>query len=328
MLESSDTLSTLCWDHEEYVTDYVKPVNNRPPLREMLRVWSQRNQLRSAVKLGIYGISCTLLVMGSLISQSWPYIVFFEVLLGLAYAHGLELTHEALHHNMFKRSIYNRIAGFSTAAPMLVSYTHYRFQHLHHHRFIGTDKDKELFDYNPKSLRSPTAFVLRALNLWRVPCFFITLFEMWRGHYPEVLTTNASRRDALIEYTIIASIFIVAVLATVLGITDIFLIIWLVPWLVFGEAFHFIIELPEHIGCDKSKRDIFLNTRTYRTNPVYCYIINGNNYHVEHHLYPYVAVQNLPYLSAYLEAEGQKPAPSAFAAFREVFEEQKRDSRG
>ena len=78
---------------------------------------------------------------------------------------------------MFERNIYNRIAGFLTGAPMLVSYTHYRFQHLHHHRFIGTDKDKELFDYDPKSLRNPVTFVLRGLNLWRVPRFFMTLFE-------------------------------------------------------------------------------------------------------------------------------------------------------
>jgi len=169
---------------------------------------------------------------------------------------------------------------------------------------------------------------LRALNFRRVPRFFMTLFEMWRGRYPDVFTTDARRRDVLIEYSLIGGFFIVAVLVTVLGITDIFLLLWIIPWLVFGEAFHFIIELPEHLGCDKSKRDILLNTRTYRTNSIYYYIINGNNYHIEHHLYPYVAVQNLPSLSAYLEAEGQKPVPSTFAAFREVFQGQKHDGRG
>jgi fatty acid desaturase len=328
MLERSEAVSALSWGNESHVKIYATSDQDRLPLREMLRIWSQRSQGRSIIKLGIYGFSCILLAVGILASQTWPSILFFQMLLGLAYAHGLELTHEALHHNMFERNIYNRIAGFLTGAPMLVSYTHYRFQHLHHHRFIGTDKDKELFDYDPKSLRNPITFALRTLNFWRVPRFFMTLFEMWRGRYPDVFTTDARRRDVLIEYSLIGGFFIVAVLVTVLGITDIFLLLWIIPWLVFGEAFHFIIELPEHLGCDKSKRDILLNTRTYRTNSIYYYIINGNNYHIEHHLYPYVAVQNLPSLSAYLEAEGQKPVPSTFAAFREVFQGQKHDGRG
>jgi fatty acid desaturase len=319
MAELSETLGALRWDHEDRAAIHAEPVQNPPPLREMLRVWSQRSQLRSIVKLGLYGTACALLAVGILVSESWSFLLCFEMLLGVVFAHGLELTHEALHHNMFERNRYNRIVGFLTGAPMLVSYTHYRFQHLHHHRFIGTGKDKELFDYDPSSLRNPVAFISRALNLSRVPRFFITLFEMWRGHYPEALTTDARRRDVLVEYTIIASVFVVAVLASVLRITDIFLILWFIPWLVFGEAFHFVIELPEHIGCDKNKRDIYINARTYRTNPIFRYIINGNNFHVEHHLYPYVAVQNLSHLSAYLEADGRKPTPSTFAAFREVF---------
>ena len=70
----------------------------------------------------------------------------------------------------------------------------------------------------------------------------MTLFEMWRGHYPEVFTTDTRRRDVLIEYSLIGGVFIAAVLVTVLGITNIFLLLWFIPWLVFGEVFHFIFR--------------------------------------------------------------------------------------
>jgi fatty acid desaturase len=153
----------------------------------------------------------------------------------------------------------------------------------------------------------------------RIPSFFKTLIRMWRGKFPEVFATPAQQNDAVVEYTIIASVFVLALALTLTGVTKFFLLMWFIPWLVFGEFFHFLIELPEHIGCDKTNRDVRVNTRTYRTNPVWFYITNGNNYHIEHHLYPHVAVHKLRDLCTYLEREGVTPVPSTFAAFRALF---------
>jgi len=287
--------------------------------RELLIGWSQRSASCSLMKAGVYGASALVLIVAVLVLKSWWAILPCEALLGLVYAHGLELTHEALHHNMFERNRYNRILGFITGAPMLVSYSHYRFQHLHHHRFVGTERDKELFDYDAKSLRNPFAFFARAWNLMRIPRFFMTLIRMWRGQFPEVFATPAQQKDAVVEYTIIASIFVLALALTLTGVTKFFLLVWFIPWLGFGEFFHFLIELPEHTGCDKANRDVRINTRTYRTNPVWFYITNGNNFHIEHHLYPHVAVHKLRHLSAYLESEGMTPCSSTLAAFRALF---------
>jgi len=287
--------------------------------RDLLIGWSQRDAGRSLLKGGVYAVCALTLIAAILMLKSWWAVLLCQALLGLVYAHGLELTHEALHHNMFERNRYNRILGFITGAPMLVSYSHYRFQHLHHHRFVGTEQDKELFDYDAKSLRNPVAFFARAWNLMRIPSFFRTLIRMWRGQFPEVFATPAQQKDAVVEYTIIASVFVLALALTLTGVTKFFLLIWFIPWLVFGEFFHFLVELPEHIGCDKTNRDVRINTRTYRTNPVWFYITNGNNYHIEHHLYPHVAVHRLRDLCTYLEREGVTPVPSTFAAFRALF---------
>ena len=287
--------------------------------RELLIGWSQRSVARSLTKAGVYGVSALVLIAAILTLKSWWAVLLCQALLGIVYAHGLELTHEALHHNMFERNRYNRILGFITGAPMLVSYSHYRFQHLHHHRFVGTEHDKELFDYDARSLRNPIAFFMRAWNLMRIPSFFKTLIRMWRGQYPAVFATPAQRNDALVEYTIIAAVFTLALILTLTGVTKFFLLVWFIPWLGFGEFFHFLVELPEHIGCDKTNRDVRVNTRTYRTNAVWFYITNGNNYHIEHHLYPHVAVHKLRDLCAYLESEGVTPVRSTFAAFRALF---------
>jgi len=142
---------------------------------------------------------------------------------------------------------------------------------------------------------------------------------MWRGQFPEVFATPAQQMDALVEYTIIASVFILALVLSLAGVTHFFLLIWFIPWLGFGEFFHFLIELPEHIGCDKTHRDVRINTRSYRTNPIWFYITNGNNFHIEHHLYPHVAVHQLRHLCAHLEIEGVTPVPSTLAAFRALF---------
>ena len=84
MLERSEAVSALSWGNKGHVKTYATSDQDRLPLREMLRIWSQRSQGRSIIKLGIYGFSCILLAVGILASQTWPSILFFQMLLGLA----------------------------------------------------------------------------------------------------------------------------------------------------------------------------------------------------------------------------------------------------
>src|SRR6476620_4485376 len=69
--------------------------------RELLVGWSQRSASRSLMKAGVYGVCALTLIVAILMLKSWWAILLCQALLGLVYAHGLELTHEALHHNMF-----------------------------------------------------------------------------------------------------------------------------------------------------------------------------------------------------------------------------------
>jgi fatty acid desaturase len=254
---------------------------------------SEIDTMHSFSKLIIYFALLTSLSTGIILIHNWALILTFQLLLGITFAHGLELQHECLHQNFFRGKMLNRFFGFIFGVPMLVSYTHYRVQHLHHHRYLGTEKNAEIFDYDESSLKNFGAFIARAWNFARLPAFFSTLFNLLRGNYPEVFSTAKVRKDVLIEYLILSSFFITVFSISVFGISLIPLKIWFMPWFLFGELFHFFIELPEHIYCNKNTTDVFLNTRSFETHPILSYIANGNNYHVEHHLYPSVAVHNL-----------------------------------
>jgi fatty acid desaturase len=292
------------------------------------RRWLQRDLSRSALKVGVWAFACVGLGTVILTAENWLLVLVSQALLGLSFAHGLELTHEALHHNMFRHRSVNRVVGRITAAPLLVSYSHYRYQHLHHHRAVGTEHDKELIDYRESLRASPGRFLMRAFNVARIPLFLGNLVAMLRGNFPQVLSTAEARREVLSEYLVLASLLGAALAAILSGYGTAVVMVWIVPWLVFGELFHFLIELPEHLGCDKAKRDGFVNTRSYRTSRLWNYITNGNNYHVEHHLYPRVAVHHLGDLNERLDAERGYTLPSYAAALRTALLRAARDGAG
>lgn len=285
-----------------------------------LKSISKVDRVHSFAKLLTYFALVVFLSVGIIFLQDWKLIIILQLLLGITFAHGLELQHECLHHNFFHSKILNRFFGFLFGVPMLVSYTHYRVQHLHHHKYLGTEKNAEIFDYDESSLENFNKLFVRAWNFARVPTFFSTLFNLMKGKYPEVFSTEKAKKDVLIEYLVLVTIFLTLFSISVFDVSLIPLKIWFVPWLVFGEFFHFLIELPEHIYCNKTTTDVFLNTRSIETNSIINYITNGNNYHVEHHLYPSVAVHNLEKVHHTIRHKIEYLSVSYFDFFLETFQ--------
>ena len=69
--------------------------------------------------------------------------------------------------------------------------------------------------------------------------------------------------------------------------------LWFLPLLIFAEAAYFLIELPEHLGCDKTTRNVLQNTRTIVGSRFSRWLTNCNNLHVEHHIFPTLAMKYL-----------------------------------
>jgi fatty acid desaturase len=250
----------------------------------------------STAKVAAYFILVVALCAAYCLSDNIVLRASCVIMLGVVYAHGVELQHEALHGNLFGKPALNRVVGFLTGAPMLVSFTHYRAYHLHHHRCVGTPRDEELFDYRARSLRNPLSVFVRMWNLIKIPSFLVTFLGMLQGDYPDKLKPS-ERRSLLIECTMLVAMLTLAVTSPFF-LSDHLLMLWIVPWLAIAEPLHFMVEVPEHIGCDRSDRAILRNTRSYTTNPLWAYLTNFNNFHIEHHLFPTVPAHRLGLLHA------------------------------
>jgi fatty acid desaturase len=293
--------------------------NNIEDLHPKIKDWSRVDYFRSCMKIALYYALISLLAMATLWARHWAIALPFQLAMGVTFAHGLELQHEALHLQLFRSQKISRLIGRLLGMPMLVSYTHYRRQHLHHHRYLGTDKNRELFNYEASLLRGPLAFCIRAWNVARLPTFLLTLLGILQGAYPDSVSGPQDRRHLRQEYLVLAIVFTAAVALSTTGTTTVLLRIWLIPWLLFGEIVHFFIELPEHLGCDQSSPDAYVSTRSYNTNCVLAYIVNGNNYHVEHHLYPSVTVRNLVKVHHGIRSRIVRYCPSYRSALTDVF---------
>jgi len=213
------------------------------------------------------------------------------LLLGIAMAHGVELSHQALHHTGFRSPRMNEMVGVALGMPMLVSFYEYRINHLWHHAYLGTPKDKEFFDYGGEQLTLKSAFIRFSL-VKHYAAFFKrvpkALTGMRIGDYPSRYQREVRRFYSL------AVLFIAALAGVSLALSSVYPIgVWLLSLLLVASPVHALIELPEHSGCDRTSPDVFLNTRTIRSNWFMTWLTNGNNYHVEHHLYPSVPIQKI-----------------------------------
>lgn len=265
--------------------------------RAAIRRLSTRNPWVSTAKVAVYFAAIAGLCTLYMVADAGLVRGFCVIMLGVVYAHGVELQHEALHGNLFGTPALNRAVGFLTGAPMLVPFTHYRAYHLHHHRCVGTPDDEELFDYRARSLRNPLSVFVRMWNLIKIPAFLVTFLGMLQGDWPDKVRP-AERRRLLIECTLLFGMLALAVGTALLAGDGLLLMLWIVPWLAVAEPLHFMVEVPEHIGCDRRDRSVLKNTRSYVANPIWAYFSNFNNFHIEHHLFPTIPAHRLSVLHA------------------------------
>lgn len=239
------------------------------------------------------------------------------LLLGLVYAHGVELQHQALHNTALPSKAWNRFIGFFLGLPMLVSFSDYQYSHLRHHRLLGTGDDREFFNYGYDRLTSlkPLLAHLLMLSHYRDVSGFIGSSLAGRTK-PGVRPENARKIRA--EYQWMALCLAAAVAVSIAFHTPILLYLWLVPLLTAIPA-HALIELPEHWGQDHGTLDVASNTRTIGAGRFGYWYTNGNNFHIEHHWLPGVPNDRFPELHRIIEDQIASETYPAF--YRRFFGE-------
>jgi len=222
----------------------------------------------------------------------------------------VELTHQFLHGTGFRGRTANRVAGFLCALPMFVSHSHYRAMHLAHHRDLGTPANTEFFNYGNVKGRPFLIVLARSFSLARYLGVGANMVRALIGRAPAGALSTRERRAIRGEYLMMLVVIAAVVTATAITRSDLAVRLWLVPLLLVAEPIHFWVELPEHFGCDLTTRNVFCNTRTIRGSWLSFWFTNGNNFHVEHHLYPRVAIDKLPRVHATVRDELRYHNPS------------------
>lgn len=248
-------------------TDYKDLVANRPMVfLAKCAVWA----LMIAAGTALAGM------------QFWWMKAAGVLLVAMAFAHGIELEHQALHSTGTGSRGLDRTLGFVLGLPLLISFHHYQDRHLHHHQHVGTDDDSEFFQFSKEDNGRPWRLAANLLMLPHWVRVAQLVWAAWTGApIGRVYNRNNERRIRR-DYAAFGAIVLAAVaLAAVFRPFDAVLLLAF----PLAACMHTLLELPEHWGCAKSP-SVFENTRTVRAGWLATWFTNGNNFHVEHHLAP------------------------------------------
>ncbi|ORE90595.1 fatty acid desaturase [Aurantimonas sp. 22II-16-19i] len=241
------------------------------------------------------------------------------VILGLLYAHFTELQHELLHGHGFRSDAINRALGFVCGLFTLSSYSHYRYHHLAHHRFLGTDRNSEFFTYPKRGLDGVGKLVLAALDPSRFGTVARRIGRALVGKPIEDVADPLVARQVAQEYAAYGLILAASAVYGVATGDPFVLIAWIIPLVLVAEPTHFLIELPEHFGLDAhGMRDVRLNTRSIEASPLLRWLTNGNNLHTAHHLMAGVPMERCPELHRLTRESYGAVEPSYLAFYRKV----------
>jgi fatty acid desaturase len=227
-------------------------------------------------------------------SESLGLQLLSILILGLCFAHGVELQHQTLHHSSFRSKGANRFCGCMLGLPMFISFTLYRKRHLEHHGYLGTPKNKEFFDYSTQySVNTLRDLLIRFSLIYHYRDLARNLKRLFRGLPILENMSNSLSRRVWIEYALMCLVIIGLLFFSFLVHEPWIILNWLVALFFVAGPVHALIEMPEHYQCDLKSRDMFKNTRSITSGAIASWFTNYNNLHVEHHMYPCIPLKQL-----------------------------------
>jgi fatty acid desaturase len=249
----------------------------------------------------------------------WPVIALAVVVLGLVYAHLVELQHECLHEHAYRSRKLNRVVGFLCGVGMLSSFSHYKYEHLRHHAFLGTSRNREFFNYRFRNLDRLHGFAVAAFHLGRYVDVAQDIFRGLVGQTIPGVDRDQDARRIRAEYRLFAAILAVTVTASAISGSYFIIWAWLLPAILVSEVTHFMIELPEHFGLDtQSDSNVLTNTRSIEASRLAQWFTNYNNMHTAHHYHQGVPMANVRRLHDLAKDHFEVIEPSYWSFYRRV----------
>lgn len=227
------------------------------------------------------------------------------------------LMHEASHGMLFHtRSLNERLGQWLAAYPMILNMKNYRIRHMAHHRFTRTDKDPENYLYTPfpVSKGSMSRKILRDLT-------GIVFVRTQIGIFNAIAGEKEGRMARLYDfykgpvmfYTLLIGGFALA------GRLDLFLLMWLLPMATTQQFFLRIRNIAEHAAVPDIENPL-QNSRTTLANgwERMTFAPYWVNYHIEHHMVPFVPCWRLPEVHKIMVAKGFGKDMEIKQGYREI----------
>jgi len=296
----------------------LAPVRGDDSRRALPKIYFTKRPSRFVVKFSTALL--TIAVCWTLIAwwPAWPIAVAAMVVNGLMYAHLVELQHECLHEHAFRSRRLNRLCGVVCGVFMLSSFWHYKHDHLRHHAFLGTAKNREFFNYRFRDLHRwfGFGFLIGVLHPGRYVTVGRDMVLSCLGLPIPGVARPLDARRIRTEYRLIAMLIVAAVLVSVWTGSWLVVFAWVLPTLLVAEPTHFLIEMPEHFGLNtQSDPDVLTNTRTITASRFAQWFTNYNNVHTAHHYHqgvPMAQVRSLHTLIADRIATVEDSYPSFY----------------
>ena len=312
---------------------------------KQLRALSQRSNLHGLFQalghLGLWAITGT---ASYILFTQQLWVGFFVAL----FLHGTvgvffgAAEHELCHGNSFKTKWLNE---FFLRIFCLLSWKHfhiYKMSHSYHHRFtLHLEADREVvLPYHP-TLRFLYLLQLFTINITGgfmsrgiIPTFskcieiasdkFDNPMTHWRA---ELYAEHPEERQKAVNWARFILAFHLFVIVGSYIIGEPILAILISGHLFFGNALHYFVGTPMHIGLQSNVNDFRKCTRTITLDPLSSFLYWRMNWHIEHHMYAAVPCYNLKKLHKVVADDMPKTRSlmGSWKEIREIWKKQLKD---
>jgi fatty acid desaturase len=241
------------------------------------------------------------------------------------------IGHEFAHNTVFSSRRLNALLFHICGILTWSNPGYFEATHKRHHRNTLQWGDPE--DQSEKFLRVSDLPRLLLLDLSGLVTRFLILVSNSIGSVPEIdrdpLTSREKRRIMRGARLVLCAqaVWILVVVAWI-NRTELILLTSLAPWICKLPVT--ILERLQHLYCQRNSPSPFLNTRTLLLPRPIGWLYANMNYHVEHHLFPYIPNYNLSKIHQLVlcKHEEGKSLLSNFAAVRNTVNQGLKSLRG
>lgn len=275
---------------------------------ELRRIPTARNTLTI---LGVWTQVVAEIWLAVWLSNPFAWAAVF-LLMGRNFANMAILGHEASHRILLPNRKLNDFVGRWLAFyPNFTPYDVYRRSHMAHHReeFGPNEPDMNFYSGFPVGWRSMARKFGRDIIGMTGTRNLIGLFR----------AIGSDRGRPIVAKIIVSQLAVVGVF-TAFGRPELYVFLWLLPWMTTWKVLNRLRSIAEHGGMHKS-RDRRETTHHVRQTliPRFWFAPFNTGWHLAHHVDPGVPFRNLPALQAELEAAGYVPDGLTWPSYRALW---------